>query len=101
MRSLVFALALLAFAAPMPATAQQDAAHAAIAAITAQEWSTLEPPVLVPRVVAASSRETIERLAAGGDVRAATIAGIAYYYGLAGFPLNHSEAARLLQWASN
>lgn len=73
------------------------AARAALAAITPQEWSAAEPWTLAARAVAASSRTSLEQLAATGDARAQVLVATAYLAGLSGFPMNLPEGVRLLR----
>ncbi|MDX2235903.1 MAG: caspase family protein [Hyphomonadaceae bacterium] len=75
------------------------AVRQALASISAQEWSAAEGSVLVQRVVGASSREALERLAALGDARAQTVAGLAYNGGYSGFEVS-TKAGRLIQDAA-
>jgi TPR repeat protein/uncharacterized caspase-like protein len=75
------------------------AVRGAIAAISDQDWRAAEGSALIARVVAASSREALEQLAAAGNARAQSLAGRAYAFGLSGFPVNSNEANRLYRLA--
>jgi TPR repeat protein len=75
-------------------------ARAALHALDPEELNVQEGAVLVAKVLAASSREGIIRLAADGDARAQFLAARAYYTGQSGFPVDHVEAVRLLKLAS-
>lgn len=94
--------------AAAPATSQAPAAQpldplgavrGAIAAISDQDWRAAEGAALIARVVAASSRQALEQLAASGNARAQSLAGRAYAFGLSGFPINSNEGTRLYRLA--
>ena len=87
-------------AAPAAAGDPLAAARQALAAITPQEWSAAEPANLVSRVVAASSRESLQTIAAQGNARAQFVVGWATGFGNSGFVTNATEYVRLFQLAA-
>ena len=87
-------------AAPVSGADPLAPARAALAAITPQEWSAAESTVLITRVVAASSRDGLQRLAANGDARAQWVVGRALRTGLSGFSENKIDSVRLYRLAA-
>ncbi|MET0251172.1 MAG: caspase family protein [Novosphingobium sp.] len=92
-------LVLASFAPAPPATqaAAPAGAAEALAAMTPADWSAGDHNALRARLVAVHGRETIDRLAASGDPRAAWIAAGAYEYGLAGYPFDRERARTLFE----
>ncbi len=86
-------------AEPVP-PAPANRALAAINAISKAEWAAGQNAALVTRVIAASSRAELEKLAAMGDARAQFLAGRAYDFGSDGFPKDEAEAVRLYTLAA-
>ena len=91
-------LVLASFATPARnGSDSTSAATAALAAMTAADWSAGDHLALRARLVAVHGRDTIDALVASGDPRAAWIAAGAYQYSLAGYPLDKQRARKLFE----
>ena len=97
----VLAAVLLALTS-MPALADPSAADLAkatqaIAALSAYDWSVGDADELVRRVVTASSADSLQTLARGGEKRAETLLGIALAYGAGGFVADDDVSVKMLK----
>lgn len=75
-------------------------AKAALDSLAPQELASMEPILLVTRVVSASSKDGLLQLAESGDVRAQRLAARALRTGLSGFPVDPRRAVALLTKAA-
>ncbi len=101
----VLAAVLLALTS-MPALADPSAADLAkatqaIAALSAYDWSVGDADELVRRVVTASSADSLQTLARGGEKRAETLLGIALAYGAGGFVADDDVSVKMLKAAAD
>jgi TPR repeat protein len=104
-RHVCIAVAAAAVLAESPAMAQAqhevEAAEAAVAQITPQEWLSTPSVDLVARVVEASSPEALREVGDNGNPEAQALVGSAFENGVAGFAVNEAAAVRYYERAAS